>query len=48
MLEAWFKSGEPEQLGQNGQAYIVNYHNLNTVIEQYKELFMQARAKATR
>jgi glycosyltransferase involved in cell wall biosynthesis len=41
MLEAWFKSGEPEQLGQNGQAYIRTHHNLGAIIEEYKSIFLQ-------
>ncbi len=38
-LNDWFSSSQPEVLGQNGLKYIKENHDMNTIIQQYKDMF---------
>ena len=38
-VREWMQSDISETLGQNGQAYIKANHDLNVIIEQYKDIF---------
>ncbi|MBL7215324.1 MAG: glycosyltransferase family 4 protein [Phycisphaerae bacterium] len=44
-LRRWLQTDTPEQLGRNGQDYIKTHHDLSVIIEQYKDVFLKAKAE---